>query len=82
MEATCNHCTHWEHTQAQAKLNVPTDKFGRCNELSDHNLDPEYIVPVLNDGKPVTERGEHYDYITGADFGCNHFAEKMNRITF
>ncbi|WP_224997200.1 hypothetical protein [Cesiribacter sp. SM1] len=80
MEATCNHCTHWEQTQA--KLDVPTDKFGKCNELSDAHVDPEYIVPVLNDGRPVSEKNGHYEYITGADFGCNHFAEKMNRITF
>lgn len=79
MDATCNHCNHWE--QSQAKLNTPkSDDFGRCNELSDHNLAPEFIVPVLNDGKPVSEKGEHYDYITGANFGCNHFEEKMNRI--
>lgn len=80
MEATCNHCTHWEHEQA--KVNTPSDQFGVCNELSDHNMDPEYIVPVLNDGKPIPEKGQHYEYITGASFGCNHFAEKMNRITF
>ena len=84
MEATCNHCTHWD--QSQEKLNsarmASSQDFGRCNELSDHNLDPEYIVPVLNDGKPVSEKGEHYDYITGANFGCNHFTEKMNRIQF
>lgn len=79
MEATCNHCNHWE--QAQAKINTAvSDEFGRCNELSDHNMDPDFIVPVLNDGKPVSEKGEHYDYITGASFGCNHFVEKMNRI--
>lgn len=79
MEPTCNHCSHWEETQA--KLNTPkADAYGRCNELSDHNLDPQYIVPVLNDGKPVSQKGEHYDYITGADFGCNHFEEKMNRL--
>ena len=79
MEATCNHCNHWEHTQAKLN-NEQSDPFGRCNELSDHNLDPAYIVPVLNDGKPVSQKGEHYDYITGANFGCNHFIEKMNRI--
>lgn len=79
MEPTCNHCSHWEETQA--KLNTAkADAYGRCNELSDHNLDPEYIVPVLNNGKPVSQNGEHYDYITGADFGCNHFEEKMNRL--
>lgn len=79
MEPTCNHCNHWEETQA--KLNTAkADAYGRCNELSDHNLDPEYIVPVLNNGKPVSQNDEHYDYITGADFGCNHFQEKMNRL--
>ena len=79
MEATCNHCNHWEQTQAKLETQK-ADAFGRCNELSDHNLDPQYIVPVLNDGKPVSQKGEHYDYITGANFGCNHFAEKMNRM--
>ena len=80
MEATCNQCTHWEKTPA--KLNTPTDQFGKCNELSDASMDPEFIVPVLNDGRPVPEKEGHYDYITGANFGCNHFAEKMNRIQF
>lgn len=76
MEATCNNCNHWEQTQT--KLNaVNSENFGVCNELSDHNLAPEYIVPVLNDGKPVSEKGGHYDYITGAQFGCNHFDVKM-----
>lgn len=77
MEATCNHCTHWEQTQN--KLNSTSvrtpEQFGVCNELSDAQLQPEYIVPVLNNGKPVREKEGHYEYITGANFGCNHFEE-------
>lgn len=79
MEATCNHCNHWE--KDQAKVNTPKPEvFGRCNELSHHSFAPEYIVPVLNNGRPISQSGEDYDYITGADFGCNHFVEKMNRM--
>ncbi len=80
MEATCNNCDHWENTQAKLNATLDstkTEDFGVCNELSDHNMDPEYIIPVLNQGKPVTENGDRYDYITGANFGCNHFDARM-----
>lgn len=76
METTCNNCNHWEHTMAKLNASNPED-FGVCNELSDHNMDPDFIIPVLNQGRPVPENGDHYDYITGAYFGCNHFDPKM-----
>ena len=73
MEATCDHCTHWEQTstmETSAKNN-----FGKCNELTEEHREPEYIIPVLNNGKPVTDKVDHYAFMTGAKFGCNHFAQ-------
>lgn len=72
MDATCDHCSHWDKTAA--KLNNANGDFGVCHELTDeHANDPEYVIPTLHDGKPVTEKGEHFEMITGANFGCNHF---------
>jgi hypothetical protein len=61
--------------------NAPQGEFGVCHELTDaHATDPEYVIPVLNHGRPVTEMGDHFEMITGAHFGCNHFAERPLRM--
>jgi hypothetical protein len=74
MDATCNHCSHWE--QEQAKKQVQSDEFGVCNELSNHNLDPEYVLPVINERQLSANANKGFEMITGAMFGCNHFEEK------
>ncbi len=66
MEATCNHCNHWQ-TETAAAAKHPQG-FGECNELSHPKAEMHYILPVLQNGDPRS-----VEYITGADFGCNHF---------
>ncbi len=67
MDATCNNCNHWD-TSSEAIQEK--QGFGECNELSQPKAEMHFILPVLQNGNP-TEVG----FITGAQFGCNHFAE-------
>ena len=72
MEATCNHCTFWA---PQAPVVQAKENFGECNKLSpSKSTSPEFILPVLNDGKVVSDQETGMEYITGASFGCNQFA--------
>ena len=66
MDATCNHCSHWDTATPAV-----TDKqgFGECNELSQPKANMYYILPVVQSGDP-----REVEFITGAEFGCNHFA--------
>ena len=66
MDATCNNCNHWDTSSE-----VIQDKtgFGACNELSQPKAEMHFILPVVQ-GTAATNAG----FITGADFGCNHFA--------
>lgn len=75
MQATCDHCTHWEQTSTMEASDKNKNEFGKCNELTEEHREPEYIIPVLNNGKPVTDKVDHYAFMTGAKFGCNHFAQ-------
>ena len=65
MDATCNHCSHWDTATPAV-----TDKqgFGECNELSQPKANMYYILPVIQNGDP-----RDVEFITGAEFGCNHF---------
>jgi fructose-specific phosphotransferase system component IIB len=79
MEAVCNNCSHWEETNKIKQ--EKQGSFGLCNELTDtHINDPEYVIPVLNEGRAVQESNGHFEMITGANFGCNHFDERTNRF--
>ncbi len=73
MESTCNNCNYWEPQAAVAKNR---DNYGECNKLShlESKDDPDYIIPVLNEGKVVERNAKAIEYITGASFGCNQFA--------
>ena len=70
MERICKNCNHWE--QGVQKAPRP-DLYGECNELSHHQLDPEYVLPVLDNN--ANSGTSNYELITGANFGCNHFAQ-------
>jgi hypothetical protein len=75
MEATCNHCSHWEQNKAEVK--IQDNDFGVCNELTgQHAMEPEYVLPLLHEGQAVNKKVSDFEMITGAMFGCNHFAER------
>ena len=78
MDAVCNNCSHWEQKN---NIKANSNNFGLCNELTEeHTNDPEYVIPVLHEGKAVQESKGHFEMITGAQFGCNHFDERTNRF--
>jgi hypothetical protein len=74
-DKTCNHCTYWEQGH---NVFEQEDEFGHCHKLGDDQIDPEFIIPVLNNGQPVTEKVNHFEFVTGAKFGCNHWKENQN----
>jgi hypothetical protein len=74
-EKTCGHCTYWDQGHNNFEQQ---DQFGQCQKLGEDQIDPEYIIPVLNDGHPISEKVDHYDFVTGAKFGCNHWKENLN----
>ena len=67
MEATCNHCSHWE-TEKPAVQN--RDGFGECEVLSESGM--KYVLPVLQDQSAPTG----VEFVTQASFGCNQFDHK------
>jgi hypothetical protein len=73
MENTCNHCNHWT---PQAPIVAKKENYGECNKLShiESKSDPDYIIPVLNEGKAIDKNAKTIEFITGANFGCNQFA--------
>ncbi|AKD04136.1 hypothetical protein POKO110462_19540 [Pontibacter korlensis] len=78
MEATCNHCTHWE--QDQNKVKLQSQDFGVCDELTgQHAMEPEYVLPLVHEG-PEDMKPQRFEMITGAMFGCNHFNERKNWV--
>lgn len=72
MEKICKNCDHWE---PGVKAAPKPDMYGECNELSHHELNPDYILPVIDKKESFDPNSKMYEYITGANFGCNHFAE-------
>lgn len=74
MESICKNCNHWE---PEATVVMNKDNYGECNKLShlESKMDPDYIIPVLNNGKVMDKDSKSVEYITGANFGCNQFAE-------
>lgn len=78
MEATCNHCSHWE--QDQKKVELQSNDFGVCDELTgQHAMEPAYVLPLVHEGvQDNTPR--KFEMITGAMFGCNHFSERRSWI--
>jgi len=73
MQNICNNCNHWE---PQAPVVAQKENFGECNKLShlDSVKEPEFIIPVLNNGKLKQNDSKSVEFITGANFGCNQFA--------
>ncbi|WP_026464250.1 hypothetical protein [Adhaeribacter aquaticus] len=79
MEATCNHCGHWN--QDTEKIKAPTDAFGVCDELTgQHAMEPEYVLPLVHEFSLVDNKPKDFEMITGANFGCNHFSERKGWI--
>ncbi len=74
MQAICRNCNHWA---PQAPVVSRKKDYGECNKLShlESKMDPDYIIPVLNDGKVIEGDSKAIEFITGASFGCNQFAE-------
>jgi hypothetical protein len=72
MEAVCENCSHWEE---QIPMVADKDKFGHCNQLSQpqKQMHEDYILPVLNNGKVMSDQEKGLEYITMASFGCNQF---------
>ena len=73
MENTCSNCNHWA---PQAPIAQNKSDYGECNKLShiESKMDPDYIIPVLNQGRPIEKNAKEIEFITGASFGCNQFA--------
>jgi hypothetical protein len=73
MERVCSNCNYWA---PEAPIVANKKDFGECNKLShlESKMDPDYIIPVLNDGKPVNQNSKAIEFVTGAAFGCNLFA--------
>ncbi len=74
MQNTCIHCNHWEPA---APVVQNKKDYGECNKLShvESDMDPDFIIPVLNGGKPIAKGTNPFEFITTADFGCNQFAQ-------
>ncbi|MFC0658048.1 hypothetical protein [Mongoliitalea lutea] len=74
MENTCSNCNHWA---PNAPVVAKRENYGECNKLShlESEMDPDFIIPVLNDGKPLASNTKAIEFITGASFGCNQFAK-------
>jgi hypothetical protein len=72
MENTCRNCEFWEPS---APVVAKKENYGECNKLShvESKQDPDYILPVLNNGKVLNDSPEEVEFITGASFGCNQF---------
>ncbi|UII20118.1 hypothetical protein [Fulvivirga ligni] len=72
MENVCKNCNHWA---PEASVVANKENYGECNKLShiESKMDPDYIIPVLHDGKPITKDSKGIEYITGSNFGCNQF---------
>lgn len=68
MDATCSNCNHWDTDTAAVKAQATTTGFGECNELSNPKAEMHFILPVIQNGDP-----RQVEFITGAEFGCNHF---------
>lgn len=78
MEATCNHCTHWE--QDQNKIQLQNNNFGVCDELTgQHAMDPSYVLPLVHEASEDL-KPKQFEMITGAEFGCNHFSERKSWV--
>ncbi len=73
MERVCSNCNYWA---PEAPIVAKKENYGECNKLShiESKMDPDYIIPVLNDGKPIDSNSKEIEFITGASFGCNQFA--------
>ena len=72
METICKNCYYWK---PEAPIVAHKNNVGECDKLGHitNAMKPEYILPVLNDGKPITDGGKEIEYITMANFGCNQF---------
>ena len=80
MEATCNHCTHWE--QDQNKIELQSKDFGVCDELTgQHAMNPAYVLPLVHEGPENDSKPKQFEMITGATFGCNHFSGRRNWVS-
>ncbi|MTI21693.1 hypothetical protein E1176_11735 [Fulvivirga sp. RKSG066] len=73
MQHTCKNCDHWA---PEAAVVANKENYGECNKLShiESKMDPDYIIPVLNEGKPINKDAKAIEFITGATFGCNQWA--------
>ncbi|MDX1628048.1 MAG: hypothetical protein R3345_05080 [Fulvivirga sp.] len=72
MEANCSNCDYW-HPEAPVVANK--ENYGECNKLShlESKMDPDYIIPVLNEGKAIDKNAKSIEFITKANFGCTEF---------
>ncbi len=81
MEATCNHCNHWEQDPDKIQIKVENSAFGVCDELTGrHAMDPEYVLPLVHEASKADSTPQQFEMITGAGFGCNHFSERRSWI--
>ncbi len=71
MEPTCRTCNHWESQAPVVKEVKSPSNFGACNELSNSGM--KFILPVVQHTAESDAQ-----IITGADFGCNHYAGEVN----
>lgn len=73
METVCKNCDYWK---PEAPVVAKKENYGECDKLGHitETMHPDYILPVLNDGKLVSDaKQKEVEYITMANFGCNQF---------
>ena len=73
METNCRNCNYWH---PEAAVVAKKKDYGECNKLShlESKMDPDYIIPILNQGRAIDKNAKTIEFITGANFGCNQFA--------
>ena len=73
MECICKNCNHWNREAPIVENKSDVGECERLGHISNVNT-PEFILPVINNGAPVSKGNEEIEYITVANFGCNQFS--------
>ena len=68
---TCSNCNFWK---PDAPLVAGRPEMGACNKLRHPGVEmkSEYVLPVVNS---IAVSDRKMEFLTGANFGCNHYAQ-------